>query len=535
MPVSVARRIKKSFEQYVKRVQSLGYNSLSFDDLAHLADMPFYPQKTHLLLQDYQELYTHLFSIAKQHNMRVFINTDYLFCNDEIRSYMQKNDHTAAHFFTEVLSKAFYDFPQIDGVILRIGENDGKDVTGTFLSQLELRTPKQANALLRHALPFFEAHGKLLVFRTWTVGVHKIGDLIWNKRTFDMVFRSIKSDALIISMKFGDTDFMRYLALNPLFFHSPHKKIIELQARREWEGMGMYLSFVGWDYGAYIRQLQDNSTLVGIHVWCQTGGWSQTAWTSVTYLEKSSFWNELNTEVTIALYKNKGNVQAALTAFCTSRNITHKKDFIRLLELSEIAIKKGLYIPELAEKQLYFRRTRLPTLLWLMWNKVLLEPPIIHALRLLVAHPEKAMKASVEALRAIDEMITIAAKLHLPSSAQDSLQFQKATFIIFSQLRHYIFGSLSPDEIARLNKAVAAYSLAFPQHYSIPQVQRIKRRRYIPRQSLSIPLRKTSAYRKRDKIALSTSAVQRLLVNYYLQKTRSQLENQSMGLGVLFK
>jgi tetratricopeptide (TPR) repeat protein len=41
-------------------------------------------------------------------------------------------------------------------------------------------------------------------------------------------------------LKYGDADFFRFRALNPLFFRGPQQKLIELQCRREYEGMGEY-------------------------------------------------------------------------------------------------------------------------------------------------------------------------------------------------------------------------------------------------------------------------------------------------------
>ena len=46
-----------------------------------------------------------------------------------------------------------------------------------------------------------ERRQKNLVFRTWTVGAYPVGDLQWNRRTFDRVFGGITSDRLVISMK----------------------------------------------------------------------------------------------------------------------------------------------------------------------------------------------------------------------------------------------------------------------------------------------------------------------------------------------
>jgi len=128
--------------------------------------------------------------------------------------------------------------------------------------------------------------------RTWTVGAHRVGDLIWNRNTFDKVFTGLDSPRLVISMKYGESDFFRFLPLNKLFFRSNHLKIVEFQARREYEGAGQYPSFIGWDYEQYVRQLAGARNIIGAWIWTQTGGWS--VFRRLTYLPDSSVWNELN-------------------------------------------------------------------------------------------------------------------------------------------------------------------------------------------------------------------------------------------------
>jgi len=535
LSTTTRQRIVERFKIYITRVHAIGYDSISVDDLAHLADFPFYTDQTRQLLDDYRHLYKQLFALAKAQHIRIFINTDYAFYNSEIATHLNETGHSTEEFFQKVIDKALHDFPEIDGIILRIGEHDGKDVSSTFKSHIKLQTPRQARRLLRTILPIFEAHQKLLVFRTWTVGVYKIGDLIWNKRTFDAIFSSITSEALIISMKFGDTDFMRYLTLNPLFFHSSHKKIIELQTRREWEGMGTYPSFVGWEYEQYIEKLKNTASIIGIHVWCQTGGWAKKGWSNVTYLDESSFWNELNTEVTIAIFKDKRDVKTAVEIFCAHRSIANPKKFLELLRLSDTAIKKGLYIPELAERCFYLRRTRLPTLLWLSWDIVTTQPSMIHMLRLLLRQPQDAIAASEEAIRAVSDMSLLAKQLKLSKDVQASLQFQYDTFYLFLRLRRYMFNHATPQELHILQSDVAHYTAMYPQHYTIAHLRPLRRGQYIPKQSLGLFLRTVAPYRKRDRIALSTSVLQRSLVRYYLRRSRSHLAHQSMGLDILFE
>lgn len=535
LPKTTATCITERFENFIKTTAKLGFDAISIDDLAHLATFPFYNASLQLLLKDYDTLYNNLFKIAKKHGMRIFVTTDFLFYNDDIERHIKTSGVTPSDFFLDVLKKAIARFPAIDGIILRIGENDGKDVTGTFLSRLELRTPEAANALLKKILPFFERHDKTLIFRTWTVGVYELGDLIWNERTFAAVFESIESDALIISMKFGDTDFMRYLPLNPLFFHGKHKKIVELQTRREWEGMGMHPSFIGWDYSRYFNMLSKEVSVVGIHVWCQTGGWAKRAWNNVTFLNESSFWNELNTEVTISLFKNKTSVHEAIAVFCRKHAIPNVVDFERMLRLSEIAINKGLYIEEIAKKPRYFRRTRIPSLIWIMWDTMLLQPVTVYLLRALVKDRQKALREADEAVRAIQEMKSIAISLGMEKRIIESLDFHYETLIIFAKLRRYIFSKTSPEEITSINQAARRYTNKYPQHYTIPELQPLPKN-YLPLSTLlSLFVRTSSAYRKRDILVLLSSPLQRKLLRSYLKKSPSKLKNQSMGIESLFR
>jgi hypothetical protein len=455
-----------------------------------------------------------------------------LFYNDDIRDHMARQKLSAADFFSNVITAVFQEFPEVDGLILRVGENDGKDVTGTFLSQLGLQTPAQAKQLLQQILPVFEEHGKTLIFRTWTVGAYKIGDLIWNEQTFDAVFSSITSQALIISMKFGDTDFMRYLKLNPLFFAGPHKKIIELQTRREWEGMGLYPSFVGWDYEQYFQELADNDQIVGLHVWCQTGGWAQKAWTNLTFLEGSSFWNELNTFVTIRIYKEGCSAEAAIERFCAERHISNIKQFTKLLRLSDVAIHQGLYIREAAYQPRYFRRTRLPSLLWISWDKILIQPALVHVLRALVSRPQAVITEAEEAIIAVKAMTTIAEQLHLDAAVTASLHFELATFTLFAKLKAYLLGVGTTDS-NELQKQIDEYTARYPQHYIVPALKPLPAGSRMPGLIRAI-LRTHAPYRVGDRLLLATSPLQRWLVRYYLGKATSHLADQSMGIEILF-
>lgn len=528
------QRIIKNFEPFIEKIVNIGYDSISIDDLAHLATFPFYRSELQTLLEDYRALYKTLFGIAKKHNLNIFLTTDYLFHNNDIDTHLKQTGTSSVQLFSKALEIIFHDYPEVDGIILRIGENDGKDVTDVFLSRLALKTPHEARNFLQDIVPLFETYNKTLIFRTWTVGVYQLGDLIWNEATYNSIFGPIKSDSLIISMKFGDTDFMRYLSLNPLFFASNHRKIIELQTRREWEGMGTYPSFTGWDYERYVRELGSAKNIVGISVWCQTGGWASEGWINCTYLSRSSLWNELNTETTLRIYKYNETADKAIASFCADRSIVNTRQFTKLLHKSEIVIKQGLYIKELAEKTLYFRRTRIPPLMGITWNKVLTSPLVILFIRASIKHPDELLMQTDQAVKAAQEMRRISTALKLDDATQQSLEFIYDTIRVFKGLRLYILTPMSRDEVDILNSDIARYTERYPQHYIIPKLY-VRRKQRFHFFILGAFIRTHKQYRLYDQLILWLSPVQRMLLRIYLKATKSDLKNQSMGIESLFK
>ncbi|HSX01857.1 MAG TPA: hypothetical protein VLI05_00925 [Candidatus Saccharimonadia bacterium] len=526
------------FEQYLEQVTALGYNAVSLDDLAHVVALPFYRPALQRLIGQYQQLYRRLFALARAHGVAVYINSDYMFRNADIDTHLRGTSRSTQELFAQTFEAALRLFPEIAGLILRIGEHDGLDVTSEFVSRIELRQPQQLNALLRRLLPICEQHEVKLIVRTWTVGMHPVGDLIWSRRTFDRVFGEITSQQLIISMKYGDTDFMRHLDLNPLLVASHHPIMVELQARREWEGMGLYPSFVGWDYANYLAQLRHCPQLVGIQVWCQTGGWARPTWSTVSFLDEGSFWNELNAAVTVRLYERGESVREAVAAFCQAHSIADAGGFERLLQLSDQAVKDGLYVREFAQQPRYVRRSRLPSLGWLAWDRVVTEPVLIGLMRELVRRPQAAVEQGRQAAAIGRQMVALGRTLHLPAGLQASLEFERDTLEILAVVRQAMLQGLTAAEFEQLKQRVLAYTDRYPQHYRIDVAALQQALRQAPPPGLSrllvLATRRRAAYRPADRLLLITSPLQRWLIRWYLRRRGSFLAKQAMGLEAIF-
>src|SRR3989344_9621850 len=230
-------RIIGRFETFIERIAEIGYNAISIDDLPHLVALDIYSESLHEKLASYKSLYTELFAIAKRHNIRVFVNFDVMYFNREIERYTRGSHRRIIHLIERSLTHLFEAYEEA-GVITRVGECDGVDKEGPFKSRLTIKNAMQARSYLKKLLPLFEKHNKVWIFRTWSVGAYRIGDIIWNKKTFCKVFKGIKSRNLVISIKYGESDFFRNLELNPLFGVHGYNLIVELQTRREYDGFG---------------------------------------------------------------------------------------------------------------------------------------------------------------------------------------------------------------------------------------------------------------------------------------------------------
>jgi len=527
------RRIREDFRRFAGEAAAIGFNAVTLDDLAHLSEQPQYPESLHTKIRAYREEYAALFDIAASHGLMVLITTDVMFFPASGRPDRRLRRHVIP-VLTRALQQVFADFPQVGGVILRAGECDGLDVRGDFRSRLVLRTPAQARRLIRALLPVCEQADRLLIFRTWTVGAYRIGDLIWNRNTFDRTFGGIESRHFVLSMKYGESDFFRYLPLNKLFFRSAHRKIVELQARREYEGFGEYPSFVGWDYEQYARQLATAPNLIGAWIWAQTGGWS--VFRRLTFLDQSAVWNDINVCVTLGIVKDGLSTEQAVEEYARRRlGPVPWRKLLVLLRLSDEVVKELLYIGEAARHKLFFRRVRVPPLLSVFWDRIVVNHSLRKLLRCLVEDPAEAVVQGQTALAKIRTMQRLAAELGLPG---DDLAFEYDTFEILAAARDYYFGPFHSGVVTRLESLKRRYQERYRLRYA---VKLDFRPFHMPRSRLRhllwLCVRRQRGYRLVDRLLMirALSLLSPLLLLARHKPNRDLFRNQAMGIGAVLK
>lgn len=526
--------VASDFRRFADAAATRGFNGITLDDLAHLTDNPGYDEALRSKLRRYREAYRMLFAEANARGLTVYITTDVAFTSRDNRRVPGWAQRDTTTFFLEACHALFRDFPGVGGVIFRIGECDARDVRGDFTSRLSIRTPRQARNFIRRLLPVFEHHRKQLIFRTWTVGAYPIGDLIWNRHTFDRTFTGLASPNLTLSMKYGETDFFRYLPLNKLFFRSSHRKIIELQARREYEGFGEFPSFIGWDYEDYVRQLATARNVVGAWIWCQTGGWS--GFRRRTFLDPGGVWNEINTTLSLRLFRDRLSADDAIRAWARERLGPGKgESLLILLRLSDETIKEALYTDEFARCKLFFRRLRIPPLLNIFWDHIVVSHSMRKLLRCFVRDPDGKRAQSVAALGKIRSMRALASALGLPA---EDFDFQYDTFEILAAARDYYLGEFGPDVVTRLQTLKAAYDRKYPLRYAVRlDFSLFHLSRAQLRLAIALLLRSQRGYRWVDRLLLIrlVSLFSPLLALRRRRSSVDRLTHQAMGIHTVLK
>ncbi len=531
------KKIRSNFERYVRRAADLGYNSISVDELSRVALLDFYPPELRKKIKRWRKYYRRLFQIAARLKMRIFLTTDLMFFHPAIEEATQNREGRLIEVLKAAIEDVLAEFPEIAGIIFRAGESDGVDVKGDFRSRIVLRTPAQANRWIHELLPLFESRKRYMIFRTWSVGAYRIGDLMWNPRTYRRVFRGTgASEYFIVSMKYGESDFFRYLKLNPHFLRGPEKKLIELQTRREYEGFGEFPSFTGREYRRYYKQLREAQGIAGIHVWAQTGGWSH--FRNFTFLKNTSYWNELNTAVTLRIFRDGATVKEAASEFYranaaqSSPNEKDVRKFLKFLRLSDRVIRELLYDPEFAPRELYVHRSRVPPLLHIFWDNVTISDHFVTLYNLFVSRKgaRRSVTAGRKALDRIGKMRKIAHELKLPYDAR----FHYDTFRLLSLCREVIYAKEGSKRRAkvlrRIEKDLPRYHAAYPGTYKFFVQVSPERRGFFLRLFLRVAMRQRARYRFLDYVLFNGIMARLYLLIFRMLRHRFPefLDNRGM-------
>ncbi|MEO5916113.1 MAG: hypothetical protein ABIS50_17890 [Luteolibacter sp.] len=531
------KQIETDLRRFAGEISAQGYNAVTLDDLAHLAPHPLHELEVAAEIALFREKFRRFFEILHQEfGLKIYLTTDVLPMTASVAEALGDDTEELEKYYQSLVRGVLDDFPQLAGLILRIGESDGHDVEDPIRTQLHLTSAKETNRLLKLLLPDFETRGKNLILRTWTVGAHRIGDLIWHSGTLTDTLKGVDSPNFIVSMKHGESDFFRYLPLNRAFFSVPQKKIIEMQARREYEGAGEYPSFIGRDCERFSRELAAAQNMVGMSVWCQTGGWHR--FKRLAFLEEGNrdIWIRLNTAVAIGVFKHGKSVETIIGEFAG-----HEKApaLLELLRHSDTVILELLYIEEFARQKLFFRRVRVPPMLHMYWDSIFIN----HGVRKIVSHfmtdPERALRAGDAAAELFPRMIELARTAGLPV---DDIEHMRDAFGMILLARRYYFLPFDETMAEQIRVAKKLYKKRWPKEirhrYRVKvSFEPFKLKRRTIAWAIRLMSRKKRGYRLIDRVF----TLGLLSYAYRVFRTRAPqalpkfMRESAMGVDVLFK
>ena len=530
------QQIRTDLAHFARKVTELGYNAVTLDDLAHLTTHPAHEPEVAARNAVFREEFTLLFDQLQQSKLRIFLTSDVLPLTPAVEAAIGHRRKDLADYYCALVEQALDDFPQLEGIIIRIGESDGIDVKDQPRTHLYLRSAPETNALLKQLLPLFEARKKKLILRTWTVGAHHIGDLIWHRETLARTVRGIESDTFILSMKHGESDFFRHLPLNKSLLHYPYKKIIELQARREYEGAGELPSYIGQQCEDFAKALNGDPNLIGVSVWCQTGGWHRFRRLAFLPDAGDDTWIRLNCAAAIATFRDQQPASAAIRTIFPDAN---ENEMIEFLRRADTVLNELLYIQPFASQKRFFRRVRIPPLLHLYWDSLFINHAVRKVLRHFVPDPQLALQQGEQAFHNLQPMIELAERNRLPV---DDVRHLHDFRELVRLARRYYFAPFNEAIITEIRTAKKSYKRNWPsgsrQRYRIKvSFEPFKVKRSTLRWLSHILLRKQRGYRLIDHIF----TLRLLSILFWLFKPRKKekmpkiLRKSAMGVDVLFK
>ncbi len=308
-----------------KLLKSYGYNSQVFKHINTAVDFSalgefFVGEDEKKWINNIQSEIHSQISAAKSENMNIFYHIDLFVLpkrladqyKDEIldedgKISLKREKTKELHriMFDEIFEK----FPQVDGLIVRVGETYLHDTpyhTGNGAIKYgnrdeEIRDFIELINFLREEICV--KHGKYLFFRTWDIFSDKFHS---SPEYYLAVTDNVEPhEKLLFSIKHTIVDFWRRVRFNPCLTIGKHNQVVEIQCQREYEGKGAYPNYImngvinSFDDNKSpkgLRDIADNPKIKGIYTWSRGGGWYG------PYIS-NEFWCDINVWV-IANYAN---------------------------------------------------------------------------------------------------------------------------------------------------------------------------------------------------------------------------------------
>jgi hypothetical protein len=327
-----------------------------------------------------------MFQIAKRLDMEVVLVTDMVALTPPLEEYFQRrfggvdvSNPALWEVYRLGLEELFEAMPELDGIMIRIGEAGAiYNVSGgrTYYSALHVRTDEAVRTMLTTFLDVAGSRGKRVYFRTWSVGVGKIGDMHTNPVTYERILGPLDAPNLVVSTKLIAGDYDSYLPLNPTLLTGAHARLVEMQARREFEAFNAFPDYMGPQHQVALQTFRaGNPHIVGSYMWTQSGGPHHAG--PMSLYPFYGFWLPIDANVyaTSRLAWDPDADIGAITHAWVRQRFGTDAEVVRaiteILYRSREAVMKGFYIGPYARRQVRALGLEPPPMMWIFkWDIV---------------------------------------------------------------------------------------------------------------------------------------------------------------------
>jgi hypothetical protein len=198
-------------------------------------------------------------------------------------------------------------------------------------------------------------------------------------------------------------------------------------------------------------------------------------------------------------------------------------------------VKELLYLPEFSRKTLFFRRTRVPPLLWVFWDTIIINHTLRKFLRRFVRERREAISDGYRALYRIREIRRLCESCGMDTA---SIDFMYDTFHMLAVAREYLIGKWDPSLLQRVERHASEYRRKHPNGYHVEyNFSPVRVRKMIIKAIFRTCLRSRPAYRIFDKVFFIrfSGLVYPLLNRWQKRRLPDFAREQAMGVQVLFK
>ncbi|MFZ5939843.1 MAG: hypothetical protein ACOYXB_04655 [Bacteroidota bacterium] len=390
----VMARYRRDLVAYLEQIKDMGATALEFPMFLELVDFDRLGNGFEVYAQDnpmrerhraYRKAFGSLFEAVDSMGIDLVLSSDMVVLTPELENWLKKqsagfstSDPAFWTAYKAGLAELFERFPMVDAFQIRVGEAGSfyNRPNWPYRSELWVDDIGEVRCMLNNLLQTCNEYHRKLFFRSWTIGMGSVGDLHTDTAVYEKVFGGMNDSALWISTKWTQGDFYPITPYNPTLSVGSQNRIIELQARREYEAFSSYpLWIVPYEQYALQKAVSANPHIQGVWIWTLNGGPIRRSPMSLFPHTGDLTWIAMNARGSAALAQNPWlDSDSLLTVYLHeyfTAGDTATSVLLALLNESHDISRSGLAFPTAVRYRIRGLGTDVPAGIYTYWDLVL--------------------------------------------------------------------------------------------------------------------------------------------------------------------